>query len=97
MSTVHSVHLTMRAVRLLELCEAEGFENIEGGGGHWRNWHDFHRGRNWSLASGRPRAGAKRSRRIAKAKWLCNRRHKRGHRGYADTIGIGSFSEPRSS
>ncbi len=28
MSTVHSVHLTKRAVRLLELCEAEGFENI---------------------------------------------------------------------
>jgi hypothetical protein len=28
MSTVHSVHLTMR-VRLLELCEAEGFENID--------------------------------------------------------------------
>jgi len=29
MSTVHSVHLTLRAVRLLELCEAEGFENID--------------------------------------------------------------------
>ena len=29
MSTVHSVHLTMKAVRLLELCEAEGFENID--------------------------------------------------------------------
>jgi hypothetical protein len=29
MSTVHSVHLTLKAVRLLELCEAEGFENIE--------------------------------------------------------------------
>ncbi len=28
MTTVHSVHLTLRAVRLLELCEAEGFENI---------------------------------------------------------------------
>jgi hypothetical protein len=28
MSTVHSIHLTKRAVRLLELCEAEGFENI---------------------------------------------------------------------
>jgi hypothetical protein len=29
MSTVHSVHLTLKAVRLLELCEAGGFENIE--------------------------------------------------------------------
>jgi hypothetical protein len=29
MSTVHNVHLTMRAVRLLELCEAEGFESLE--------------------------------------------------------------------
>ena len=29
MSDVHSVHLTMKAVRLLELCEAEGFENID--------------------------------------------------------------------
>jgi len=28
MSTVHSGHLTKRAVRLLELCEAEGFDNI---------------------------------------------------------------------
>ena len=28
MSSIHSVHLTMRAVRLLELCEAEGFENV---------------------------------------------------------------------
>ena len=29
MSTAQSVHLTLKAVRLLELCEAEGFENIE--------------------------------------------------------------------
>jgi hypothetical protein len=29
MPTAQSVHLTLKAVRLLELCEAEGFENIE--------------------------------------------------------------------
>ena len=29
MFNVYSVHLTMRAVRLLELCEAEGFETVE--------------------------------------------------------------------
>ena len=29
MSTVYTVHLTKRAVRLLELCEAEGFETVE--------------------------------------------------------------------
>jgi hypothetical protein len=29
MSTVHSVHLTLRAVRLLELCEAKGFETVD--------------------------------------------------------------------
>jgi hypothetical protein len=29
MSIVQSVHLTLKAVRLLELCEAEGFESIE--------------------------------------------------------------------
>ena len=29
MSTVDSVHLTLKAVRLLELCEAKGFEKID--------------------------------------------------------------------
>jgi hypothetical protein len=29
MSTVQSVHLTLKAVRLLELCEAKGFEKID--------------------------------------------------------------------
>jgi hypothetical protein len=29
MSTVQNVHLTLKALRLLELCEAGGFENIE--------------------------------------------------------------------
>jgi hypothetical protein len=29
MSTTQSVHLTLKAARLLELCEAEGFESIE--------------------------------------------------------------------
>ena len=29
MSTVHSVHLTLKSVRLLELCEAKGFEKID--------------------------------------------------------------------
>ena len=29
MTTVHSIHLTKWAVRLLELCEAEGFESVD--------------------------------------------------------------------
>ena len=29
MSTVQNVHLTLKSVRLLELCEAEGFEKID--------------------------------------------------------------------
>jgi hypothetical protein len=29
MFNVHSVHLTLRAVRLLELCEAEGFDTVD--------------------------------------------------------------------
>ena len=29
MSTVQSIHLTLKAVRLLELCEAKGFEKID--------------------------------------------------------------------
>jgi hypothetical protein len=29
MSTAQSVHLTLKAIRLLELSEADGFENIE--------------------------------------------------------------------
>jgi hypothetical protein len=29
MSTVQSVHLTLKAVRLLEFCEAEGFEKAD--------------------------------------------------------------------